>query len=397
MSDGPAIIFDNVSKMYHKRAGMGTLLSMIPGLRPRQSDEFWALKDVSFEVKRGECLGIIGPNGAGKSTILKILSRVTSPTSGSYRVNGRLSSLIEVGAGFHPELTGRENVYLNAAILGMSKREIGAKFDDIVDFAELWDFIDVPVKRYSSGMHVRLGFAVAIHTEPEVLLIDEVLAVGDRRFHDKCFKMFRRLRDSRVTLVFVSHDVMMVDRLADEAVCIDRGQVMFRGRPGDVIAAYGVLAESSEKAERAEAATSTTSPVSIEDVLFLDSEGSPTKQVRSREPLTVELRYKVREPVADANINFGFYNGNQLVMASTTLDDQVCLGALDGRGTIRLVFDHFGLPTGRYYLSIGISDREALSFYDWHQKAYPITVAATPPIHGRCWLPHRWEHLRDEE
>ncbi len=237
-SDEQAIVVENVSKMYHKHAGRGTLLSMIPGFGSRESDAFWALKDVSFEVRRGECLGIIGPNGAGKSTILKILSRISSPTRGSYRVNGRLSSLIEVGAGFHPELTGRENVYLNAAVLGMGKKEIERKFNDIVNFAELWDFIDMPVKRYSSGMYVRLGFSVAAHVSPEVLLIDEVLAVGDERFRSKSIDRLRWLRTQDVAVVFVSHSMPQIRKFCDRVAFLQHGRLLALGDPEEVCGQY---------------------------------------------------------------------------------------------------------------------------------------------------------------
>jgi lipopolysaccharide transport system ATP-binding protein len=201
-------------------------------------EEFWALKDVSFEVKQGEVLGIIGRNGAGKSTLLKVLSRITEPTSGSVTIRGRVASLLEVGTGFHPELSGRENIFLNGAILGMSRKEIKAKFDEIVDFAGVEKFLDTPVKRYSSGMYVRLAFAVAAHLEPEILVVDEVLAVGDAEFQKKCLGKMKDVATQGRTVIFVSHDLHAVRRLCTSGIFLSRGQVSYRGQSDDTINTY---------------------------------------------------------------------------------------------------------------------------------------------------------------
>ena len=208
------------------------------------SEEFWALKDVSFEVKRGEVVGIIGRNGAGKSTLLKILSRITEPTEGSIRLRGRVASLLEVGTGFHPELTGRENIFLNGAILGMSKAEIKRKFDEIVAFSEVEKFLDTPVKRYSSGMYVRLAFAVAAHLEPEILIVDEVLAVGDAEFQKKCLgKMERASRSEGKTVLLVSHTMPLIKQLASRAIILKQGELKASGNPEKIVAEYMADAE----------------------------------------------------------------------------------------------------------------------------------------------------------
>jgi lipopolysaccharide transport system ATP-binding protein len=208
-------------------------------LQGDEVEEFWALKNVSFEVKQGEILGIIGRNGAGKSTLLKILSRITDPTEGRVRLQGRVGSLLEVGTGFHPELTGRENIYLNGAILGMTRREIARKFDEIVAFAEVEKFLDTPVKRYSSGMYVRLAFAVAAHLEPEVLIVDEVLAVGDAEFQTKCLGKMDDVshREGR-TVLLVSHNLSVINKLCQKAIWLDRGGIRRSGNPGDLVKAY---------------------------------------------------------------------------------------------------------------------------------------------------------------
>src|SRR5207244_3345082 len=202
------------------------------------SEDFWALKDVSFEVRQGEVIGIIGRNGAGKSTLLKILSRITDPTEGRVTINGRVASLLEVGTGFHPELTGRENIYLNGAILGMTRAEIGRKFDEIVAFAEVEKFLDTPVKRYSSGMYVRLAFAVAAHLEPEILVVDEVLAVGDAEFQKKCLGKMSTVASGGRTVLFVSHNLTAIESLCHSCIALQRGRIFTRGSPTDVLDKY---------------------------------------------------------------------------------------------------------------------------------------------------------------
>jgi homopolymeric O-antigen transport system ATP-binding protein len=245
--------FDHVSKKYlikqeaQNDGTRGWLTSRLDNWL-RRPQEFWAVNDVSFEVKRGESLGIIGHNGAGKSTILKLLSCITVPSSGEITINGRLSALIEVGSGFHPELTGRENVYLSGSILGMRRSEIKSKLVSIIDFAELRQFIDTPVKRYSSGMYVRLGFSIAAHLDPDILLLDEVLAVGDEAFQAKCLQRITELEKAGTTIVFISHDLNAVERLCDRVILMARGQIRAAGEPHEVIADYQRLSarEGSE-------------------------------------------------------------------------------------------------------------------------------------------------------
>jgi lipopolysaccharide transport system ATP-binding protein len=237
-----AISFDDVSKRFvlrHERA-YTVLESMIGLVKPtrRRTEEFWALRDVSFEIVAGETFGIIGPNGAGKSTVLKLMARILEPTSGEVTVRGRISPLLELGAGFHPELTGRENVYLNAALFGVSQAEAQDRYDQIVEFSELRDFIDAPLKHYSSGMYMRLGFAVAANIIPDVLLVDEVLAVGDEAFQKKCLSKIEEFRREGRTIVFVSHDLPTVRRICHQALWLDRGQVRATGPSEQVVDDY---------------------------------------------------------------------------------------------------------------------------------------------------------------
>jgi ABC-2 type transport system ATP-binding protein len=246
-SDAVAIEFLDVSKRFMLEEGR-SLREFIPALLKGNgwSDPFYALRDVSFAIKKGESVGIVGSNGSGKSTTLKLIAGVMAPSSGEVHVHGRVSPLIELGAGFHPDLTGRENVYLNASILGMTGKHIRERFDDIVDFAELWEFMDTPVKRYSSGMYMRLGFSVAVHSDPDILLVDEVLAVGDAVFSEKCLAKVREFQERGVTIVIVSHSQDTIKEFCGRAILIDHGHLLEDGHPEPVIRRYWQIAHHEE-------------------------------------------------------------------------------------------------------------------------------------------------------
>lgn len=246
-SEETAIEFVNVSKRFQLAEGR-TLREFLPALLKGRawSPPFYALRELSFTVRRGESLGIVGRNGSGKSTALKLIAGVMAPSQGEVHVQGRVSPLIELGAGFHPDLTGRENVYLNASILGMSNREVRARFNDIVDFSELWDFIETPVKRYSSGMYMRLGFSVAVHSDPDILLVDEVLAVGDAAFAEKCLVKIREFQRQGVTIVIVSHALDTIKEFCQRALLLDGGHLVEEGAPEIVVERYTeMVAETS--------------------------------------------------------------------------------------------------------------------------------------------------------
>jgi len=234
-----AISIKQVSKLFHRQK-QRTFKELIPALvgGEKAVETFWALQNIDLEIKKGETIGIIGPNGSGKSTLLKLIAGVSKPTSGTITVNGRIAPLIELGAGFHPELTGRENVFLNGVILGMSRKEIKAKFKEIIDFAELWDFIDQPVKHYSSGMYLRLAFAVAIHTNPEILLVDEILAVGDASFQRKCYQKIEELKKNYVTIVMVTHTLRSVEKYCDRAILLSHSQILAIGDTNKILEEY---------------------------------------------------------------------------------------------------------------------------------------------------------------
>lgn len=269
-------------------------------------EEFWALKDVSFEVKQGDRVGIIGRNGAGKSTLLKILSRITEPTTGRIAIKGRVASLLEVGTGFHPELTGRENIFLNGAILGMSRVEINKKFDEIVAFAEVDKFLDTPVKRYSSGMYVRLAFAVAAHLEPEILVVDEVLAVGDVAFQKKCLGKMEQVAKEGRTVLFVSHNMGAITNLCSSSIFLDNGQLIFIGSSKEGVSKY--LGSVTERVSGEVILEKISSPAYFTKIGILDSNNGPTETVDLTSRFKIYFEYDVLRPVVGLEVSFSLYD-----------------------------------------------------------------------------------------
>ncbi|MCQ8103068.1 ABC transporter ATP-binding protein [Methylomonas sp. SURF-2] len=277
-------------------------------------EEFWALKDINFEIMQGDKVGIIGRNGAGKSTLLKILSRITDPTSGKIHINGRIASLLEVGTGFHPELTGRENIYLNGAILGMGRKEIKAKFDEIVDFAEVEKFLDTPVKRYSSGMYVRLAFAVAAHLDPEILIVDEVLAVGDMQFQKKCLGKMEEVSNQGRTVLFVSHNMAMISNLCKKGVMLNAGQLEFQGQISEAILHY--YQQQNEQSARVGKLFESDNAVLIRGELIGLSAAS---DISIHDELIVRMLYKIKKSIAGKcvpNFHFSTSSGTTVFVSS---------------------------------------------------------------------------------
>ena len=326
------------------------------GTGTKKPETFWALKDVSLEVEHGEVLGIIGRNGAGKSTLLKVLSRITYPTSGSMKVNGRIAALLEVGTGFHGDLTGRENIFLNGSILGMTRKEIAAKLDAIVSFAGVEKFLDTPVKRYSSGMFLRLGFAVAAHVDPDVLLVDEVLAVGDAAFQKKCLNVMNEMRSGGRTVVFVSHNMAAVENLCSRAVWIDNGQIRLEGKPKDVIEAY--MATNAEASSLVADLTRIHSRRGNGDVRFtrlefLTADAEPLKFLSSGDRVILRLHYHAATQVSRPDFEIGIYTdlGTLVTKFSTWIDYQIA-SLSPGQGHLDLLIDCLTLLPGRYYLSL---------------------------------------------
>jgi ABC-type polysaccharide/polyol phosphate transport system ATPase subunit len=290
--------------------GFRRLLSAAPR---RQRDEIWSLRDVSFTVEEGEALGVIGRNGAGKSTLLKILSRITEPTSGVARTRGRVTALLEVGTGFHPELTGRENVYLNGAILGMSRKDTDRRFDEIVSFAGVERFIDTPVKRYSSGMYLRLAFSVAAHLEPDIMVVDEVLAVGDAEFQARSLGRMEAAESEGRTVVFVSHNLDAISRLCSRAIWLDQGQIAAEGDTGDVVEAY--LSAQVQQAAEVGFISDPHGSVILRDTRVVDSTGRPFEFIKRDERFSVEVRFSVRHavPGLDVGIYIAARRGGEVI------------------------------------------------------------------------------------
>jgi ABC-type polysaccharide/polyol phosphate transport system ATPase subunit len=324
------------------------------GGRPRR-DEIWSLQDVSFQVAEGEALGVIGRNGAGKSTLLKLLSRITEPTGGVARTRGRVAALLEVGTGFHPELTGRENVYLNAAILGMGRRAVDRRFDEIVVFAGMERFIDTPIKRYSSGMYLRLAFSVAAHLEPDILAVDEVLAVGDAEFQAKCVgRMASAEREGR-TVVFVSHNLDAIARLCPRSVWLEQGSVQAIGPTAEVLNDYlGALASRTTEAWSTE---NLENPVALRAVTILDPLGRPVDVLRRDQPFTVEVRFSVRTSVPGLDLSAPITNMHGVEILCEGWGDTVAVRPGDpGTYVARLEVPPV-LNVGEYVVGVWIGTR----------------------------------------
>jgi lipopolysaccharide transport system ATP-binding protein len=338
---------------------------------PAGASEFWALRDVSFDVQPGEVVGIIGRNGAGKSTLLKILSRITEPTSGEIRVRGRIASLLEVGTGFHPELSGRENIFLNGAILGMTKAEIRAKFDEIVDFAGVEQFIDTPVKRYSSGMYVRLAFAVAAHLEPEILIVDEVLAVGDAEFQKKCLGKMKDVAGHGRTILFVSHNMPTVVNLCGKCIFLENGQLVTSGFTKDVVQGY--LAKNIQKKStplRDRLDRSGSGHLRFTNTWVEHARGGQAGAFLSADDIRIVAEYELNGPknLADCLFAFALYDesGYQLSDPSNFSTGQTSLGTLPRRGRVSCLLPKLPLRSGKfiYNLIARESNRDVLDFIE---------------------------------
>lgn len=366
MGQDVAIEFRNVSKRYRIGAGQGSLRSAISDLFSRRANKdvsqddantLWALRDVSFELKRGETLGIIGHNGAGKTTILKLLSRITRPTEGEIRLHGRVSSLIELGAGFHPELTGRENVFLNGQILGMSRREIAQRYDEIVAFAELGDFMDTPVKRYSSGMYARLGFSVAAHLDPDILLVDEVLAVGDVNFQQKCLERMTELTKCGSSVIFVSHHMDAVRSLCVRCIWLDRGCLKMIGDTSRVVQAYLDDVEGYQIAyiAQGERAKPITADLVLETVIIKDADGNQCNQFKPGDDIVIELHLRAERPISTPYISIGVgdVRRDSIFLASMLIDGETP-NVLHGRNIIRCHFRKTPLMPGNYQVRASV-------------------------------------------
>lgn len=401
-----------VYRRYGRPKAFGTLKSaLLSGslLRDLRPDAvFEALRGVSFDVPAGKTVGLIGRNGSGKSTMLKLIAGIGKPTSGEVRVAGRVSALIELGAGFHPEISGRDNVYINGMMLGLSRREIARRFDEIVAFAELEEFIDAPVKTYSSGMYMRLGFAVAINVDPDVLLVDEVLAVGDEAFTHKCLDKFADFRRRGRTVLLVTHALDLVERFCDEALWLDAGLVRAQGDPRRVIDAYRLdvaqakdrrlAAEDRQRADTPAAPDFFHSPegrwgsreaeIVAVDLLRLD--GTPAYVFQSGDPVDIRMQVVAHQPLHDFVFGVGVFNGEGVCCFGTNTHIEGRRPVeLRGEATVIFHIDRLDLVEGSYKLDVAVH-RENGAPYDYHRQLYPFRVASRVKEVGIFRPPHAW-------
>jgi ABC-type polysaccharide/polyol phosphate transport system ATPase subunit len=410
-----------VTKVYRRHAHRNQLRtlksalltgSLLSDLRPEET--FTALEDVSFEVPRGTTFGVIGENGSGKSTLLKLVAGITKPTRGQLRVEGRVSALIELGAGFHPEISGRENVAINAIMLGLTRKEVDRRFDEIVAFAELEEFIDAPVKTYSSGMYMRLGFAVAIHVDPEVLLIDEVLAVGDEAFTRKCLDKIAELRRQGRTVLFVTHSLGLVERMCDEVLWLRHGRTADRGEPRRVVDAYLTYVAAGEEALlRKREAVATASPegapatggyrpgrwgsreVEIRAVRLLDASAHERHVFTPGEPVTFALSVHAPAPVEDFVFGVGLYSADGACVYGTNTDIEGYVSRrLSGEAEIRFEMESLSLVEGTYFVDVAVHRRDG-SPLDYHRGLYSFRTKSVSKDVGLYRPPHRWAFAGD--
>jgi len=409
---GTAIRVEKIGKQYHLGQQLTTYRTLRESLAERFSsnkvkngqqadmpDTIWALKDVSFEVKQGQVLGVVGRNGAGKSTLLKILSRVTEPTEGRAEINGRVGSLLEVGTGFHPELTGRENIFLNGAILGMKKNEIENKFDEIVSFAEVDKFIDTPVKRFSSGMYLRLAFAVAAHLEPEILVVDEVLAVGDAEFQRKCLGKMSDVAKEGRTIMFVSHNMSAILRLTEETLVIDRGQLLLRAPTPEAVDFYlsRGLKHEGQREWRPDEIPPSAAPFQPLSVKLLDRKGHVIDTVRSVEDFYIEVEYQLFKPIKGLRVGLYIISSRgEFVFTSFDTDDEKAFNQFSvrekGRFTSRCKIPANLLNNGRFVVGVNASSyRIKTYFHDEQAITINVDASGAPGTH---WPEIRLGHIR---
>lgn len=429
-----AVIVDNVSKQFrkHRRKRFLTIKSTMIELLKKKTDrekaKFLALNQLSFNIKKGEMVGIIGRNGSGKSTLLKVVAGITKPTTGKVTINGRLSALIELGGGFHPEISGRENIMINGIILGLSKKYLQSKIDDIIAFSGLEDFIDAPVRTYSSGMFIRLGFSIAIHVNPEILLIDEILAVGDAKFGRKCIDKIEEYKDRGKTILFVSHDLSSVEKFCDRALWLEKGTLMAEGYPREVVDRYLTYIEQEEsdlyaiEHEKLKDCLETrencpagfngdgfdpssarenikekkrwgNGDVDIHLVRFTDGKNNEKYVFNTGEQLTIELHYRTKKIIEEPVFGVGIYQPNgTCVYGTNTYIENIELEKIEHDGIIRFHVPQLDLNESTYFLDVACHHKDGLP-YDYHFRMYSIGVRSR--IHNELGFyrpPHHWEH-----
>jgi len=413
-----AIEFCNVSKRFRldkdkPRSFQEVFLRTLRGqFNGNGGQDFWALRDVSFAIEAGDHVGLIGKNGAGKSTTLKLISRIIQPTSGTIKVNGRVTALLELGAGFHPDLSGRDNIYLNGAVMGLTRRQIERKLDEIIEFAEIDEFIDVPVKDYSSGMYLRLAFAAAAHLDPEILLLDEVFAVGDQAFQQKSQERIQELRKRGITILFVSHSMEAVLQTCKRAIWLERGRVRAFGDVSAVSAAYyeDTLVKMAAKQEAKATASSDqaladqekrlgSGEARIERVEFIDADGRSTRFTHTNAKLTVRLHYVAHERIEQPLFGIAFYRVGQYIhLAGPNNGMQLYkIPYIEGRGYVDYTIERLPFLPGEYALDASIYDWDEMHRYDYWNECARFTVlpGGTRERYGLIALEGTWHDPRE--
>lgn len=422
MSNKPkALIVENITKHFriYREKEVNLKYILLKALRGKRSayEDFYALKSVSFSVDKGETLGIIGENGSGKSSLLKIIAGIFAPDGGKLCVNGKVCALLELGAGFHHELTGRENIYLNSAVLGFKKKDIDKKIDDIISFAELERFIDMPIKSYSSGMYMRLGFAIAVNVQPDILLIDEIMAVGDEAFQLKCKQKMREFQEQKKTIILVSHDMGLVREMCHRALLLHQGEVVFEGSPAETVNAYHNLMEKVPLIPPTDISPSYPAPTEIapafDDKLFdrsspkrfgnMDAVITSVKLAGARkkqgncfqigEPFRIEIDYFLKKEIPPPVIGIGIYTESGLYLAGpNTYLDGIQIDGSKKRGKIHYLLNSLPFHQGNYHLSVAIYDQTITIPLDHHHKLYSFQIVdpQNSKRYGLIDLKGRW-------
>ena len=398
---------ENVDKKFSKNLkhmmlyGMQDITRNVLGMEAitdrLREGEFKAVDNVSFELKRGETLGIIGPNGSGKTTLLKMLNGIFMPDKGEIKVKGRVGALIQVGAGFHPMLTGRENIYVNGAILGMGKKEIDRKFDSIVDFADIGDFLDAPVKHYSSGMYVRLGFAIAVHCQPDILLIDEILAVGDREFNIKCYQKMHQIRKSGVSIVLVSHNEYVIREQTLNCLYLKDGRVRFQGSSEEGISLY-IKEGLQERGNRDMVGRSLAAKKGLKEkvellsVKFFDKDFNEISFIESGGEFNIMLECVIREKISNPIFGVNFYADNGFMYCANSDYENVNFKDLPpGKVRVKINIPRFHVPADNYLCSAIVAEGDVNNLLDWHNMVYRFVVGRAKNARGSVKLPTKWE------
>ncbi|MEK7533898.1 MAG: ABC transporter ATP-binding protein [Patescibacteria group bacterium] len=401
-----SIILNDISKKYTLVKERPVLLKNL--FLPPKKEEVWALKNVSLTIKKGETIGIVGDNGSGKSTLLKIIAGITTPTQGNVKVNGRVSSLIELGAGFHPDLTGKENVYLNGQLLGFTKKELDKKYNEIVEFTDIGEYINQPIRTYSSGMVVRLGFSVAVHLDPEILLIDEVLTVGDEEFQRKCIRKINILRKNGKTIIMVSHDLSLIKILCSKIVWLEHGKFLLVGNSEKVIHSYlDRLTEKEEIIFLDESAKKNlyrgqndivSGKIKFEKVVLLNQKGLETNSFESNEKIVIRAALKTNMPINNPIFGLIVYSESGDYLGGTNSIADKILERINGIREVDYIIERISLLPGKYFLDLVINDKTGKKIYNRYGKILPLFVKGLknkdgyPVYSGHIQIPCKWKY-----